>query len=105
VRPFSHFTVDGVVWKDGSHAHVDAVIWCTGFGPTLEHLRPLHILNDAGRVDVVDGQALQEPRLWLVGYGEWCGFASATLIGVMRSAKSATTQIDQYLTSLEDSKP
>ncbi|QQC63151.1 ArsO family NAD(P)H-dependent flavin-containing monooxygenase [Paraburkholderia ginsengisoli] len=105
VRPFSHFTVDGVVWKDGSHAHVDAVIWCTGFRPALEHLRPLHILNDAGRVDVVDGRAFQEPRLWLVGYGEWCGFASATLIGVMRSAKSATTQIDQYLTSLEDSKP
>ncbi|MFM0347277.1 ArsO family NAD(P)H-dependent flavin-containing monooxygenase [Paraburkholderia sp. RL17-347-BIC-D] len=103
VRPFSHFTVDGVVWKDGFHSHVDAVIWCTGFRPALEHLRPLHILNDAGRVDVVDGRAVQEPRLWLVGYGEWCGFASATLIGVMRSARSAATQIGQYLKTLEES--
>ncbi|MFM0176457.1 ArsO family NAD(P)H-dependent flavin-containing monooxygenase [Paraburkholderia sediminicola] len=105
VRPFSHFTVDGVVWKDGSHAHVDAVIWCTGFRPALEHLRPLHVLNDAGRVDVVDGRAVLEPRLWLVGYGEWCGFASATLIGVMRSARSAATQIGQHLNTLEESTP
>ncbi|WP_233799807.1 ArsO family NAD(P)H-dependent flavin-containing monooxygenase [Paraburkholderia sp. HP33-1] len=103
VRPFSHFTVDGVVWRDGSHAHVDAVIWCTGFRPALEHLRPLHVLNDAGRVDVVDGRAVLEPRLWLVGYGEWCGFASATLIGVMRPARSAATQIGQYLNTLEES--
>lgn len=105
VRPFSHFTVDGVVWKDGSHARVDAVIWCTGFRPALEHLRPLHVLNDAGRVDVLEGRAVLEPRLWLVGYGEWCGFASATLIGVMRSARSTATQIGQYLISLEDSAP
>lgn len=105
VRPFSHFVVDGVVWRDGSHAQVDAVIWCTGFRPALEHLRSLHIYNDAGRVDVTDGRAVHEPRLWLVGYGEWCGFASATLIGVMRSARSAATQIDQYLSSLEESTP
>ena len=105
VRPFSHFTVDGVAWKDGTHAHVDAVLWCTGFRPALEHLRPLHVLNDSGRVDVVDGRAVREPRLWLVGYGEWCGFASATLIGVMRSARLAATQINQYLNSLEESTP
>ncbi|QCP52423.1 NAD(P)/FAD-dependent oxidoreductase [Trinickia violacea] len=101
-RPFSHFAVDGVVWQDGSHSHVDAMIWCTGFRPALEHLRPLHVLNDAGRVDVLDGRAVQEPRLWLVGYGEWCGFASATLIGVMRTARSAATQIDQYLNTLKE---
>lgn len=103
VRPFSHFTVDGVAWKDGTHSHVDAVVWCTGFRPALEHLRSLHVLNDSGRVDVVEGRAVLEPRLWLVGYGEWCGFASATLIGVMRSARLAATQINQYLNSLEES--
>ncbi|MFM0327926.1 ArsO family NAD(P)H-dependent flavin-containing monooxygenase [Caballeronia glebae] len=105
VHPFSHFTVDGVAWKDGRHTPVDAVVWCTGFRPALEHLRPLRVLNDSGRVDVVDGRAIQEPRLWLVGYGEWCGFASATLIGVMRSARLAATQINQYLNTLEESTP
>ncbi|SAK94935.1 FAD-dependent pyridine nucleotide-disulfide oxidoreductase [Caballeronia arationis] len=97
VRPFSHFTLEGVVWKDGSHSHVDTVLWCTGFRPALEHLRSLHVLNDAGRVDVVDGRAVQEQRLWLVGYGEWCGFASATLIGVMRTARAVAAQITKHL--------
>ena len=32
VRPFVAFTRDGVVWPDGREEHVDAVIWCTGFG-------------------------------------------------------------------------
>ncbi|GJH25843.1 FAD-dependent pyridine nucleotide-disulfide oxidoreductase [Caballeronia peredens] len=105
LRPFSHFTIDGVAWNDGSHTHVDAVIWCTGFRPALEHLRPLHVLNDSGRVDVVDARSVREPRLWLVGYGEWCGFASATLIGVMRSARLAATQIGQYLKGPEASAP
>ncbi|MBC8751891.1 MULTISPECIES: ArsO family NAD(P)H-dependent flavin-containing monooxygenase [Paraburkholderia] len=104
VRPFSHFTADGVVWKDGTHTHVDAVIWCTGFRPALHHLRPLHVLNDAGRVDVIDCRARLEPQLWLVGYGEWCGFASATLVGVMRSARSTAAQINQYLTSLSEQR-
>ncbi|NYH18790.1 ArsO family NAD(P)H-dependent flavin-containing monooxygenase [Paraburkholderia bryophila] len=103
VRPFSHFVVDGVVWPGGTRSHVDAVIWCTGFRPALEHLRPLHVLNDAGRVDVVDCRSVQEPGLWLVGYGEWCGFASATLVGVMRTARSTAAQITQYLSSLSES--
>ena len=32
-------------------------------------------------------------RLWLVGYGEWTGYASATLIGVGRSARATVEQI------------
>ena len=32
-------------------------------------------------------------RLWLRGYGEWTGFASATLIGIGRSARSTAEEI------------
>ena len=39
----------------------------------------------------------KEPRLWLVGYGEWTGFASATLTGVMRSARDTARQIAEAL--------
>lgn len=101
VRPFSKFVDNGVVWPDGARSHVDAVLWCTGFRPALKHLKPLHLINDVGRVDVIDGRATQEPRLWLVGYGDWCGFASATLIGVMRTARSTVAQITEYLNSIE----
>ncbi|ASV96770.1 ArsO family NAD(P)H-dependent flavin-containing monooxygenase [Paraburkholderia aromaticivorans] len=102
VRPFAHFVNDGVVWADGTRLHVDAVIWCTGFRPALKHLRALNVVNATGRVDVLDGRSVVERRLWLVGYGEWCGFASATLIGVMRSARSTASQIKDYLSSLAE---
>lgn len=102
VRPFVRFVNDGVIWADGTHSQVDAVIWCTGFKPALEHLQSLSVVNAAGKVDVAEGRSIVEPRLWMVGYGEWCGFASATLIGVMRSARSTATQIDQYLSSLTE---
>lgn len=76
---------------------VDVVIWCTGFRPSLAHLEPLGIVDD-GRVRVSGTRSIQEARLWLVGYGEWTGYASATLIGVGRTARSTVEQVDEYLT-------
>ena len=38
-----------------------------------------------------------EQHLWLVGYGDWTGMASATLIGVMRTARSTAQEIDAFL--------
>src|SRR5690606_26255186 len=40
-RPFARFTMDGVVWPNGREERVDAVIWCTGFRPSLDHLHAL----------------------------------------------------------------
>lgn len=91
--PFERFTEHGVVWSDGSQSPVDAVIWCTGFRPALRHLLPLGVLNDEGRVEVDGTRSVKEPQLWLVGYGNWTGFASATLIGVGRSAKATVAEI------------
>jgi hypothetical protein len=39
--------------------------------------------------------------LWLVGYGNWTGFASATLIGVGRSARATVEQIAAALQPAE----
>ncbi len=102
VRPFSHFEPDGVVWPDGSHSRVDVVIWCTGFRPALDHLDALGVREPDGRVATDGTRATREPRLWLVGYGEWTGFASATLIGVMRGARDTASQIAQYLASIRE---
>lgn len=100
-RPFSRFTRDGVEWPDGTDTAVDAVVWCTGFRPALEHLRPLGVINERGRVDVKDGRSVREPMLWLVGYGNWTGFASATLVGVGRSARTAAQAIAAALGGAE----
>ncbi|WP_262927193.1 ArsO family NAD(P)H-dependent flavin-containing monooxygenase [Phytohalomonas tamaricis] len=97
VRPFARFTTNGVVWQNGEESAVDTVIWCTGFGPALDHLVPLDVLEDDGRVVLKGTRAKKAPRLWLVGYGEWTGFASATLIGVMRSARATVNDIVQTL--------
>jgi thioredoxin reductase len=93
VRPFERFTHTGVVWRDGREEPVDTVIWCTGFRPALDHLRPLGVIEPDGRILTVGTRSIHEPRLWLVGYGEWTGYASATLIGVGRTAKVTVEDI------------
>ncbi|HEU5425186.1 MAG TPA: ArsO family NAD(P)H-dependent flavin-containing monooxygenase [Nitrolancea sp.] len=91
--PIARFTAAGVVWPDGRETPADAVIWCTGFRPALGHLAPLGVVGAGGRVAVAGTRSVAEPRLWLVGYGEWTGFASATLIGVGRSARATAEEI------------
>ncbi len=93
VRPFSHITRDGAVWPDGSEQEVDAIIWCTGFRPALEHLYDLDVVEANNYIDVDGTRSVREPLLWLVGYGEWTGYASATLIGVGRSARQTANEI------------
>jgi len=99
--PLERFTDRGVVWPDGTQTAVDAVIWCTGFRPALGHLAPLGVLDDSGRVELETGGAgtrsAHEGRLWLVGYGEWTGFASATIVGVGRTARATARELEGFL--------
>ena len=97
-EPFERFTPAGVLWADGASVDVDAVIWCTGFRPALSHLMPLGVVRQ-GRVRVQGTRAVDEERLWLVGYGDWTGYASATLIGVGRTARDTVDEIDRFLLS------
>jgi putative flavoprotein involved in K+ transport len=97
LRPFVSFTPNGVRWADGRETVVDAVIWCTGFRPALDHLAPLGIFEADVQIAVRGTRAVREPRLWLVGYGEWTGFASATILGVGRTARATVAEIDAEL--------
>ncbi len=97
VRPFTRMTRQGVIWPGSHEEKIDAVIWCTGFRPALSHLEPLGVVGADGRVRVEGTRSTEEPRLWLVGYGEWTGFASATLIGVGRSARATVAEIEAAL--------
>lgn len=94
-RPFTTFTESGVLWPDGAEETIDAVIWCTGFRPAVNHLEPLGVIESNGEIQVRTGQANKEPRLWLFGYGEWASPGSATLIGAARSAKEITPGLIQ----------
>jgi len=100
VRMFERFTRSGVVWPDGAETEEEAVIWATGYRPALEHLRNLDVIGSTGRVAVggaAGTRSLQVPNLWLVGYGNWTGYASATLIGVGRSARATVQEIRSVL--------
>jgi cation diffusion facilitator CzcD-associated flavoprotein CzcO len=97
LRPFVSFTPNGVRWADSRETVVDAVIWCTGFRPALDHLAPLGVVEADGQIAVRGTRAVREPRLWLVGYGEWTGFASATILGVGRTARATVAEIDAEL--------
>ncbi|MEU8700453.1 ArsO family NAD(P)H-dependent flavin-containing monooxygenase [Streptomyces sp. NPDC048680] len=94
---FTRLTAEGIEWADGTRAGADAVIWCTGFRPALSHLAPLGLRGPRGHVPTHGTRAAEEPRLHLLGYGDWTGPASATLIGVGRPAREAAGEIAELL--------
>ncbi|MDO7218863.1 ArsO family NAD(P)H-dependent flavin-containing monooxygenase [Acinetobacter nosocomialis] len=96
-RPFKSFTYNSVIWPDESEEPIDAVIWCTGFRAELNHLRSLNIVEPNNTIAVAGGRSLKVDNLWLVGYGEWTGMASATIIGVSRTSREAVDEIEAYL--------
>lgn len=97
-RPmFARLTERGVRWADGTEGPCDAVIWCTGFRPNLTHLAPLLPGWRQGKVAVEGTRSVDEPHLYLLGYGDWTGPASATLVGAGRTAKATVADIASRL--------
>ncbi len=102
-------TPTGAQWPDGREVTLDAVVWATGFRPALGHLRGLGLATEHGRPRTVapDGsphptRAASDPRVWLVGYGDWTGAASATLVGVGRPARDTAFAIGDQLADAPD---
>ena len=97
VRPFKSFYEKGVIWDNGDKEPFDAVIWCTGFKANLEHLKSLTIINDNQiKTNPESTQSSVLPNLWLVGYGNWTGFASATIYGVGKTARQSVEEIKAF---------
>lgn len=97
-------TPRGARWPDGREERLEAVVWATGFRPALRHLRHLGLPLCDGRPATVAPEgsphavrAAADDRLWFVGYGDWAGAASATLVGVNRPARDAVAAIDRQL--------
>ena len=96
-RPFTSFYEDGVIWSDGEKEAFDVVIWCTGFKPALDHLKGLGLTPDE-KPKTQATKSIDIEGLWFVGYGSWTGYASATLIGVGRTARQTAQEVADYLT-------
>lgn len=98
VRPFKEFYENGVIWEDGKKEQFDAVIWCTGFKSNLSHLDALNLFEDK-KIATNATRSIKDPNLWLVGYGNWTGFASATVYGVGKTARDTVREIIDLLES------
>ncbi|MTI20745.1 NAD(P)/FAD-dependent oxidoreductase [Fulvivirga sp. RKSG066] len=96
-RPFEAFYEDGVVWADGTKQKFDSVIWCTGFKASLDHLSGLFNGTKPAKIKTNLTSAQEIDGLWLVGYGSWTGYASATLIGVGRTARQTAKEVESYI--------
>ena len=62
-----------------------------------QHLAALDVIEADGRVLVDGTRAVKQPNVWLVGYGDWTGATSATLVGVTRTARSAVVETRSLL--------
>ncbi|MGC4939993.1 ArsO family NAD(P)H-dependent flavin-containing monooxygenase [Kribbella sp. DT2] len=90
---FARLVEHGVRWRDGTESPYDVIIWCTGFRPALGHLAPLGLRGADGTIPTDGTHAIKEPRLHLIGYGDWTGPASATLIGAGRTARDLVADL------------
>nr|WP_287451877.1 ArsO family NAD(P)H-dependent flavin-containing monooxygenase [Rhodococcus sp. (in: high G+C Gram-positive bacteria)] len=92
-RMFTALVPGGVL--DGDNVvKIDVIVWCTGFRSALRHLQPLHLPSTVDTPIALDGNHVRgEPTVVFLGYGDWTGPASATLIGVGRTARSAISNL------------
>ncbi|MES2817419.1 MAG: NAD(P)/FAD-dependent oxidoreductase [Pseudomonadota bacterium] len=104
-RPmFQRITPDGVVWADGEHEAVDALLFATGFRPNLGFLAGLPLQDAEGRLLQRNGRASAVPGLFFVGLPGQRNLASATLRGVGADAAHLLPALLRHLEA-ERSQP
>jgi len=85
---FASIEEHGVRMPDGSFIAADVILWATGFRPALDHLAPLRLRTREGGYRVADTRSLDDPRLFLIGYGP-----SQSTVGANRAGRAAVQQI------------
>lgn len=92
---FTAIEEHGLRMADGSFEPVDVILWATGFRADIAHLSPLRLRTPAGGIRVRDTRSIDEPRLFLIGYGP-----SQSTVGANRAGRTAARAI-----SLESRSP
>lgn len=85
---FTRIEKHGVRMPDGSFEPADVILWATGFRADIAHLAPLGLRTSAGGIRVANGRSLDEPRLFLIGYGP-----SQSTVGANRAGRDAVRAI------------
>lgn len=92
---FTRIEPDGVRMPDGRLEQADVILWATGFRAELTHLAPLDLRTPAGGLRVENGRSLDEPRLFVIGYGP-----SQSTVGANRAGRDAARAIAAELPEL-----
>lgn len=85
---FQRIEANSVLMPDGTLEPADAILWATGFRAELRHLAPLQLRTKQGGIRVQKGRSLDEPRLFVIGYG-----ASQSTIGANRAGRDVVLAI------------
>lgn len=85
---FTAIEPHGVRMPDGSFEPADVILWATGFRAELSHLSPLGLRTPEGGIRVANGRSIDEPRLFVIGYGP-----SQSTIGANRAGRDAVRAI------------
>ncbi len=85
---FTRLEPTGLRMPDGSLERVDAILWATGFRADLRHLAALGLRTPAGGLRVAAGRSIDEPRLFVIGYGP-----SQSTVGANRAGRDAARAI------------
>lgn len=89
---FASIEPGGVREADGSFTALDAILWATGFKPSLNHLDPLRLHNQLGGIAVRGTQVVDEPRVHLIGFGP-----SQSTVGANRAGRAAVAGVQAFL--------
>jgi putative flavoprotein involved in K+ transport len=93
---FTRFTSNGVIWSDGQHEPIEAVIFATGYEPNLEFLTDLEAAHQGGQPQHRFGIGNAD-GVYFVGLSGQRSLASATLRGVGADARFVVSHLVRYL--------
>jgi cation diffusion facilitator CzcD-associated flavoprotein CzcO len=85
---FERIEPSGVRMPDGTLEPADIILWATGFRAELRHLAPLKLRTPDGGIRVANGRSIDEPRLFVIGYGP-----SQSTVGANRAGRDAVRAI------------
>jgi putative flavoprotein involved in K+ transport len=94
---FTRFTSVGVEWHNGIEEQVDAVIFATGFSPSLSFLAIDGALDSKGRPIQRRGVSTTCPGLFYVGLPWQRDLASATIRGAARDSDEVIRATARFL--------
>lgn len=94
---FTRIEEHGVRMSDGTFEPADVILWATGFHAELRHLTPLRLRTSQGGIRVSNGRSVDEPNLFVIGYG-----ASQSTVGANRAGRDAVRAIRAEMNAAVD---